>query len=84
MNFSKAEEEPEKEIPETEVSETRYMGEGPPSKSKEETEMSEVAYMGEPEESVEHSHKNEYRRAGKSMGRATIPPKHKEPKGKSA
>jgi hypothetical protein len=88
MIFSKAEEEPtkepEKDIPETEISETRYMGEGPPGVTKKgETEIAETAYMGEPEERTESKHEKEYKRTGKQQGRrATLEPRHKHAEGK--
>lgn len=88
MIFSKAEEEPVEEPKETEISETRYMGEGPPGAKPrdEETEVSETAYMGEPEEREEPKHETEYneQRRGPKVGKATLERKKKEEKKKPA
>lgn len=93
MVFSKAEEEPTEEpteepigeqredVPETEVSETRYMGEGPPGVNrKDQIETTETAYMGEPEERTEPKHGKEYKRRGKRMGRRVTLEEHRKPK----
>ena len=64
----------EEDLPETEVSETRYMGEGPPNEKlrKNQTEVSETIYMDEPPERKLPKHAFEYKKYGPRSGRATL------------
>ncbi len=73
----------EENLPETEVSETRYMGEGPPGETtrKDQVEVSEAAYMGEPEERKEPKHETEYKRVSKEhIGKASLEPERQKEK----
>ncbi|MHB8842875.1 MAG: hypothetical protein ACYC56_14005 [Candidatus Aquicultor sp.] len=98
METSKGEEKPRKEHPvegpvedivETEIAETRYMGEGPPGVGprKDRTEVSETAYMGEPEKRDEPKHEteyNEFRNKQPHIGKATQEPQRQREKRKPA
>ncbi len=98
METSKGEEKPRKgqpvegpveDILETEIAETRYMGEGAPGVKprKDRTEVSETAYMGEPEERDEPKHETEYnqfRNEQPRIGKATQEPQRQREKRKPA
>lgn len=98
MQTSKGEEKPGKKYPvegpvedivETEMAETRYMGEGGPGikPRQDRTEVSETAYMGEPEHRNEARHEteyNEFRSKQGHVGKATQEPKRQREKRKPA